>query len=78
MLHRRKVTKELRPLPEISRTLYWGAIARDAASGTIHKPDIFIRLLQAQYQNGVVVPISAPDRVPGKDRPDHPSGNITV
>ena len=52
-----------------SHKKYWGVLASGAADKTFRKPDNFMSLLQAQYQNA---------RVPGKDKPDQPSEDITV
>jgi len=52
-----------------SHKKYWGVLASGAAYKTFRKPNNFMSLLQAQYQNA---------RVPGKDKPDQPSEDITV
>ena len=52
-----------------SHKKYWGVLARGAAYKTFHKPNNFMSLLQAQYQNA---------RVPGKDKPDQPSEDINI
>jgi len=52
-----------------SHKKYWGVLARGAAYKTFGKPNNFMSLLQAQYQNA---------RVPGKDKLDQPSEDINI
>jgi len=42
-------------------TPYWGVLARDLNVQTIHKPENFMSLLQAQYQKTGAVPVSDRD-----------------
>ncbi len=65
---------------------YWGVLARDLNIQTIHKPENFMNLLQAQ--NTGVVPIPAllspklsgvgQDKVSGKNKHFHTSKNIPL
>jgi len=55
--------------PSKSHKKYWGVLARGTAYKTFSKPNNFMSLLQAQYQNA---------RVTGKDKPDQPSEDIIV
>ena len=72
------MVKKQRMLRNNSRKQYWGVLAPDPAYKKFHKPEKFMSLLQAQYRNADGVPVSARDRVPGKDKPDQPSEDITV
>jgi hypothetical protein len=73
-----RMVKKQRILRSKSRKQYWGVLAPDPAYKTFRKTNNFMSLLQAQYQNAEGVPVSARDRVPGKDKPDQPSEDITV
>ena len=72
------MTKKLRMYLRKNRKPYWGVLARDPAYKKFHKADNFTSLLQAQVQNAEAIPVSVRDRVPGKEKPDQPSEDITV
>ena len=72
-----RMVKKQRILRSKSRKQYWGVLAPDPAYKTFRKTNNFMGLLQAQYQNAEGVPDSARDGVPGKDKPDQPSEDIT-
>ncbi len=59
----------IRMMRSKSHKKYWGVLARDTAYKTFHKPNNFMSLLQAQYQNGTVL---------GKDKPDQPTEDINI
>lgn len=51
--------KDQKQLHSQIRKPYWGVLARDLNIQTIHKPENFMSLLQAQSQNTGAVPVSA-------------------
>ena len=67
---------------------YWGVLARDLGLQTIHKPENFMSLLQAQSQNTDAMPVPAllspqlngvgQDKVSGKNKHFHTSKDIPL
>jgi hypothetical protein len=61
-----------------NRIPYWGVLAPDPAYKTFRTPNNFMSLLQSQHQNAEVVPVSAQDRIPGKEKTDQSSEDDSV
>ena len=70
--------KKQRMIRSKGRTPYWGVIAPDPTYRTFHNPNNFMGLLQPQHQDTEVIPDSAQESIPGKEKTDQPSEDFSV
>ncbi len=55
-----------------SRKPYWSVLTPDPIFMAIFISNTFKSLLPTHYQNTEGIPVSAPERVPGKEKTEHP------